>query len=505
METVKLQQAHPRRRHRHPHDAHRRVRDYRWRSRDRAAPPLHAPDGGMWRNVASVVEHVSTEDARRRAARAGRARARLRHRCHAPRHAHGHRDAAAVPAAVRRPGDRVPAAGLLHPPERAAPRRARRRRAGLHGADGEARRAGWPLLDNIITQTLGEIEPEDKDRRFREMFATLRPGLTHFLVHPAKGGEELDAMTPDRLREAREGVRALPRARPPRVRREPRHQAHRLPRDPRPAAGGISLSAVSYQRSASDNRTPRTDNLDLMLRRLILALSRSRLAEHLATNVPGFRHLARRFVAGNTQARCHRRRPSPERAGLRCDGLVPRRSRHVRGRGARRGRGVHVVHRRRQGAGPPQPSLDQAHGAGPRLRPRARGAHARWRARARGRGRHVRAHRHGGLALHARRRSRSSATPAPRTTTSASSCRRTCAGAQVDIEALARRGRAGTSRQGRVSRAGKRRLPVEAGGRRQLRAPRRCLSRRDGAGRLARRRHARRPHGPRRDRVGEGA
>ena len=39
-----------------------------------------------------------------------------------------------------------------------------------------------------------------------------------------------------------------------------------------------------------------------MLRRLILALSRSRLAEHLATNVPGFRHLARRFVAGNTQA-----------------------------------------------------------------------------------------------------------------------------------------------------------------------------------------------------------
>ncbi len=39
-----------------------------------------------------------------------------------------------------------------------------------------------------------------------------------------------------------------------------------------------------------------------MIRPLIFALSRSRVAEHVATNVPGFRGFSRRFVAGQRQA-----------------------------------------------------------------------------------------------------------------------------------------------------------------------------------------------------------
>jgi proline dehydrogenase len=39
-----------------------------------------------------------------------------------------------------------------------------------------------------------------------------------------------------------------------------------------------------------------------VLRTLIFALSRSRLAAHVATNVPGFRGFSKRFVAGTTQA-----------------------------------------------------------------------------------------------------------------------------------------------------------------------------------------------------------
>jgi len=39
-----------------------------------------------------------------------------------------------------------------------------------------------------------------------------------------------------------------------------------------------------------------------MLRELILAMSRSRTGERVATNVPGLRRFSRRFVAGNTQA-----------------------------------------------------------------------------------------------------------------------------------------------------------------------------------------------------------
>ena len=38
-----------------------------------------------------------------------------------------------------------------------------------------------------------------------------------------------------------------------------------------------------------------------MLRPLIFALSRSRLAAHVAANVPGFRGFSKRFVAGTTQ------------------------------------------------------------------------------------------------------------------------------------------------------------------------------------------------------------
>ncbi len=196
METVKLQQAHPKADIGIHMTLTAEYETYRWRSVT-GRPSLHAPDGGMWRNVPGVVEHVSAEDA------AAELRAQVEHALACGidvTHLDTHMGTVMQPQYLPPYVDlaiefRLPVF-FIRPSER--------RIAALADGAGvymeqmaKLEAKGWPLLDNIITQTLGEIEPEDKDRRFREMFATLRPGLTHFLVHPAKGGEELDAMTPE--------------------------------------------------------------------------------------------------------------------------------------------------------------------------------------------------------------------------------------------------------------------------------------------------------------------
>ncbi|HYM15950.1 MAG TPA: polysaccharide deacetylase family protein [Dehalococcoidia bacterium] len=168
---------------------------YRWRSLT-GRPSLHAPDGGMWRDVASVVAHVSTEDAR------AELRAQVEHALASGidvTHLDTHMGAVIGPKYIAPYVDlavefRLPLFFI-----RPSDRRLDALGDGAAAYLEQARRLdalGWPLLDHAIHRTLSEIEPDDKDARFREFFAGLRPGLTHFLVHPAKGGEELDAMTP---------------------------------------------------------------------------------------------------------------------------------------------------------------------------------------------------------------------------------------------------------------------------------------------------------------------
>ena len=170
---------------------------YRWPAvTGRASTSLHAPDGGMWRDVASVLAHVSADDAR------AELRAQVEHALacgidvtHLDTHMGAVMQPRYLPPYVDLALEYKLPIFFIRPSER--------RLAAL--GDGAAVYAeqtarlesrGWPLLDNVIVQTLSEIAPEDKERRFKEMFASLRPGLTHFLVHPAKGGEEIDAMTP---------------------------------------------------------------------------------------------------------------------------------------------------------------------------------------------------------------------------------------------------------------------------------------------------------------------
>lgn len=54
---------------------------------------------------------------------------------------------------------------------------------------------GVPMLDHIIIDTGGEYT--DKTEYYCKLFAEIKPGLTHFLFHPAKMSSELEGITPD--------------------------------------------------------------------------------------------------------------------------------------------------------------------------------------------------------------------------------------------------------------------------------------------------------------------
>jgi predicted glycoside hydrolase/deacetylase ChbG (UPF0249 family) len=54
---------------------------------------------------------------------------------------------------------------------------------------------GTPLIDNIITETMGDSP--DKTEYYCKMLKELKPGITHFLFHPAKMSPELNAIVPE--------------------------------------------------------------------------------------------------------------------------------------------------------------------------------------------------------------------------------------------------------------------------------------------------------------------
>ncbi len=196
METAKLQREHP--------DAdigvhmtlNAEYETFRWRSAS-GLPSLHAPDGGMWRDVESVVQHVPTDDARVEL----RAQVELAFAAGIDvTHLDTHMGAVMHPLYMPPYVDlaiehRLPLF-FIRPSER----RLEALGPGAKVYVEQLQRLdalGWPLLDNILVETLSQIEPDDKEATFRRFFADLRPGLTHFLCHPAKGGEELDAIVPE--------------------------------------------------------------------------------------------------------------------------------------------------------------------------------------------------------------------------------------------------------------------------------------------------------------------
>jgi len=60
---------------------------------------------------------------------------------------------------------------------------------------GDLEANGFPLLDAILGLDLGR--PENRFEQAKQAFASLEPGLTHFIIHPAVDTPELREIAPD--------------------------------------------------------------------------------------------------------------------------------------------------------------------------------------------------------------------------------------------------------------------------------------------------------------------
>ena len=63
--------------------------------------------------------------------------------------------------------------------------------------------AGLPILDEILFDTL-DHPPETKEAYYRQLFADLKPGVTHFIIHPACASDEMAAIAEDAASRARD-------------------------------------------------------------------------------------------------------------------------------------------------------------------------------------------------------------------------------------------------------------------------------------------------------------
>lgn len=162
------------------------------------APGLYDDEGYLWYTVGQAVEHVSAEEAGRELrAQIEEARAAGVDITHLDTHMGTVLNPKFIEVFVslgleyqiplfifRRNTERMAQAGLGD--------MANALEEQVHRLDD----AGFPVLDHMIANTL-ERPPETKETYFKEIFADLRPGLTHFLVHPAKHCAETAALGKD--------------------------------------------------------------------------------------------------------------------------------------------------------------------------------------------------------------------------------------------------------------------------------------------------------------------
>lgn len=175
----------------------------RWRplSDRSAAPGLYDDEGYLWRTTEQAIEHVSPTEAEHEL------RAQIDAALAAGidvTHLDTHMGTVLWPKFI----DAFVSLGLEYglPLFIFRPNPERLRRSGLRdyweGLEPQLERldeAGFPILDHIITQDSEHApeSPEGKEPYFKELFANLRPGVTHFLVHPARLSEEVVAVTED--------------------------------------------------------------------------------------------------------------------------------------------------------------------------------------------------------------------------------------------------------------------------------------------------------------------
>ena len=180
---------------------------YRWRPlTDRSlAPGLYDEEGYLWRTAAGAIEHVSAEEAEREL------RAQIETALAAGidvTHLDTHMGTVLQPKFI----EVYVSLGMEYgiPLFVFRPNPERLHRSGLSdywaALEPQIKRldeAGFPVLDHILVEDLSR-PLETKESYFKEQFANLWPGLTHFLVHPAKLSDETTALSQDAAARARD-------------------------------------------------------------------------------------------------------------------------------------------------------------------------------------------------------------------------------------------------------------------------------------------------------------
>ena len=171
---------------------------YRWRplAERSQAPGLYDEEGYLWRTSAEAIEHISPEEAdlelRAQIDTAVKAGIDVTHldthmgTVLQPKFMEVYFSLGLdykIPIFAFRPNpDRLRKAGMSDYWDALKPQLAR------------LDEAGFPVLDHIIETKLA-VPPQDRSAYFREFFESLRPGVTHFLVHPTYASDEVAAMT----------------------------------------------------------------------------------------------------------------------------------------------------------------------------------------------------------------------------------------------------------------------------------------------------------------------
>lgn len=172
--------------------------EYRWRPlTDRsAAPGLYDEEGYLWRTRAEAIEHISAKEAELEL------RAQIDTALAAGvdvTHLDTHMGTVLQPKFI----DVYFSLGLEYEMPifafRPNPERLKKAGMGDYWAVLEPQlqrldEAGFPVLDHIFETKL-EVAPEERSSYFTGIFEALRPGVTHFLVHPTLASEEVAAMT----------------------------------------------------------------------------------------------------------------------------------------------------------------------------------------------------------------------------------------------------------------------------------------------------------------------
>lgn len=172
--------------------------EYRWRpiTERSQAPGLYDEEGYLWRTMAEAVEHISPEEAdlelRAQIDTAMKAGIDVTHldthmgTVIQPKFMEVYFSLGLdykIPVFVFRPNpERLREAGLSEYWD------------AIQAQLARLDEAGFPVLDHILATQL-EVSPQERSAYFSEIFASLRSGVTHFLIHPTLRSDEVSAMT----------------------------------------------------------------------------------------------------------------------------------------------------------------------------------------------------------------------------------------------------------------------------------------------------------------------